>query len=225
MEKMDTTSRATCWSVTINNPTDCDEEQIALARQKGWRVIGQMEKGKEGTNHYQLMVKTPQVRFSAVKRAFPRGHIEAAKNEAALQQYVQKPETRVGSLPMKQEMYPSLQHFWQMVYDYWTRLEKDCLDANSLWEQGSVRWYNDKDDEQFDVDPMPWLDEAVRHMISGGYMVEGIACNPSTRTAWKKYARSILERCFKLNLAKPHDDESPETDSQTDSVEIPTQSI
>jgi len=72
------TDRATVWSVTINNPTPSDEEGIALARQRGWQVEGQKEKGSEGTEHYQLMVKTPQVRFSAVKKAFPRGHIEAA---------------------------------------------------------------------------------------------------------------------------------------------------
>lgn len=35
-----TTLRASCWSLTINNPTAADEEQINLARQRGWKVEG-----------------------------------------------------------------------------------------------------------------------------------------------------------------------------------------
>lgn len=54
-----TTTRGTNWSVTINNPTPKDDEEIALVRQKGWSVEGQKEKGSEGTEHYQLFVKTP----------------------------------------------------------------------------------------------------------------------------------------------------------------------
>lgn len=95
----DRQTRATCWSLTINNPTKSDEEWIQQARQKGWQVEGQLEKGKEGTEHYQLMVKTPQVRFSAVKKQFPRAHIEIARNPAALAQYVAKEETREADLP------------------------------------------------------------------------------------------------------------------------------
>lgn len=77
--------RARYWSLTINNPTPDDEERIALARQRGWRVEGQLEKGEEGTPHYQLCLDCgAQQRFSAVKKAFPRAHIEAAKSAVAL---------------------------------------------------------------------------------------------------------------------------------------------
>ena len=115
-----TTVRATCWSVTINNPIAADEENIALARQKGWKVEGQLEKGKGGDSHYQLSVKTPQVRFSQVKAQFPRAHIEVARNPTALQQYVVKEETRVAAIPTSQEMYPSQQRVWEWFgsYDY-----------------------------------------------------------------------------------------------------------
>jgi hypothetical protein len=57
--------KATNWSVTINNPTKSDDEYIALARQKGWKVEGQLEMGDSGTQHFQLLVTTKgQQRFT-----------------------------------------------------------------------------------------------------------------------------------------------------------------
>lgn len=94
----DTTQRATMWSITINNPTAEDREAIELARQKGWKIEGQFEKGEEGTLHLQLAVRTPQLRFSTMKKHFPRAHIEIARNAAAFLQYVNKADTRVGLL-------------------------------------------------------------------------------------------------------------------------------
>lgn len=79
------TDRATAWSLTINNPTQADEESIQLARQKGWQVIGQLEEGENGTKHYQLLLKTSRIRFGGVKKLFPRAHIEVARNVAALE--------------------------------------------------------------------------------------------------------------------------------------------
>ena len=110
--------RATCWSITINNPTGADEENMALSRQKGWKVDGQLEVGKDGTPHYQLIVRTPQVRFSAVKKAFPRAHIEVARNPTALEQYVHKDDTKAGELNKQSEMYPSLSKFWDLFYTW-----------------------------------------------------------------------------------------------------------
>ena len=61
--------RATCWSITINNPLPADDENIARAKQRsGWKVEGQLEKGENGTPHYQLMVKTPQIRFDPLRK-------------------------------------------------------------------------------------------------------------------------------------------------------------
>ena len=78
----------------------------------GGRPVG----GGEGRNpHYQLMVKTPQVRFSAVRKMFPRAHVEAAREPSALKRYVGKVESRVGALPTSQEMYPSLSKFWDLI--------------------------------------------------------------------------------------------------------------
>ena len=61
------TERATCWSLTINNPT---EQDLKVSLPAGWSMTGQMERGEEGTEHYQGMLKTTQVRFTAVKNYF-----------------------------------------------------------------------------------------------------------------------------------------------------------
>lgn len=78
MTTPDKDKRASCWSVTINNPT----EDELKCHHLGWSLQGQFEQGEEtGTRHFQGMLKTgQQVRFAAVKKVFPRGHIEPARN-------------------------------------------------------------------------------------------------------------------------------------------------
>jgi len=190
-----TDNRATAWSLTINNPTPADEEGIALARQKGWKVEGQLEKGKDGTPHYQLLVKTPQVRFSALKKAFPRAHVEVARNVQALQQYVTKEDTRQSHLPTTQEKYPSLSRYWELI----------------------TQWINDEY-PYIMCDTMPitlsLLDKASYALIYQGYHVEGIATNPSTRSAWKLYGEAIMMRAH-----------NSQTDRQTDTRSDAEQSI
>lgn len=81
------TERATAWSVTINLKTvskDTAAQCMETAKSLGWGVQGQLERGEQGTEHYQLMVRTPQVRFSSVKKVFPTAHIEACRNFQAL---------------------------------------------------------------------------------------------------------------------------------------------
>jgi len=195
---MPTNQRATAWSVVINNPTNSDEECINQARQRGWRVEGQIEKGENGTPHYQLFVKTPQVRFSAVKKMFPRAHIDEARNEAALKQYVSKEETRIGELPTQSEFYPSLAKFWILF----------------------TNWY---DDEKFpsgdsSYHPAPYgeaalslLDEFVADIITKGYHVETMGVNPQIRSCVKNYLEAILVRSRNEEAAIHR-----QTDRQTD---------
>lgn len=174
--------RGTCWSVTINNPTSSDEEYIAIARQKGWKVEGQHEKGLSGTPHCQLMVRTPQVRFSAVKKAFPRAHIELARNQAALATYVHKEETRIGELVNQQESYPSLSKFWELIF-------KEPFD----WKNNVVNGnYIEMKDRQSILTNR--FDDRVSNLIREGYVVETIAMNPSTRGSFLRYGRAIEER-------------------------------
>lgn len=174
---MPSTERSCTWSLTINNPNDGDEELINLARQKGWKVEGQKEVGKEGTIHYQLMVKTPQTRFSTIKKAFPRAHIEIARNVAALEQYVHKEETRVGELVSQSDMYPSLNKLWDLIYEY-------CISTNVNFNRIRVRGEC----------PLDTFDYAIRFLILQGYNVESLASNPSTRSCWKNYGYELMKR-------------------------------
>lgn len=190
---MASTQRATTWSVTINNPTEQDEEQIALARQRGWKVDGQKEKGENGTPHYQLMVRTPQVRFSAVKKQFPRAHIEVARNVVALETYVHKEETRVGALPTSQDKYPSLSKYWDLILDYFTEQGKNGFDYVAM-SDGEVRFFDEDRNRLVKNNPLVLLDEATRHLIRKGYHVEGIATNPAVRSQWKMFWNELMVR-------------------------------
>jgi len=199
--------RATCWSVTINNPGKNDEEFIAAARQKGWKVDGQLE--KVGTPHYQLIVRTPQVRFSAVKKAFPRAHIEIARNPDALASYVKKSETRIGELPKTESKYPTQASYFKMVTEVLYDVDKDLrID----FTDGS--WYRENRKVDQDQRLLDALDEATRYLIIGGYHVETLAVNPQTRSAWKKFGMEIIRRSMAETLA------DRQTDRQTGIISV-----
>lgn len=198
----DRQTRASCWSVTINNPTEADEEQIAIARQKGWSVLGQKEKGEQGTEHYQLMVKTPQVRFSAVKKAFPRGHIEIARNPTALANYVEKEDTRVAPLATQQSSYPSQQQVWSWFAEYCP--SEQSLDNDYKEYSMCVVRENDKLVSKFEWKQSRLLDafdDMIRAKVSEGYYVELIGVNPQVRSAVKNYGLAIRSR--ELNKMLP----------------------
>lgn len=209
---MSSTMRSTCWSLTINNPTEADQEHINLARQRGWKVEGQLEKGLEGTSHYQLRLITPQTRWSAVKKQFPRAHIEAARDPIALGKYVTKEETRVGSLPTGQDKYPSLSKVWDLIYQHYNTDDSHGWNVLSLSE-GLAEFYHEDLDMEFSKSPLVVFDRAIKVLISNGYHVESIAANPSTRSMWKLYARELIARS-----ASEAEQRALQTDRQTDSV-------
>lgn len=173
------TDRATCWSITINNPNQ-DEYSIVLPA--GWKLEGQLERGEEGTLHYQGMLKTPQVRFSAVKRIFPRAHIEVARNPAALKKYVNKDDTRVASV----ESIPTLFEYQTIIAAKWVQNEYDARLQFAIAKGGVP----DPDDLA-----LSYLDDLVAADIESGRRgAEFIAINPMWRSSWKKFWRSIIKR-------------------------------
>lgn len=179
--------RATCWSVTINNPISADDENISLAKQRsGWKVDGQLEQGENGTKHYQLMVKTPQVRFATIKKAFPRAHIEPARNAKALAEYVHKDDTRVGSIPSN-DKYPSLTALWEL-FDEYLRTEQEAVPTG----EGALVLF----------------DQFISTYIELGYHIETMGVNPQIRSSVKKYLPSIIFRTRKIRRQK--------TDRQTE---------
>ena len=154
-----------------------------MARQKGWKVEGQLEKGEAGTPHYQLMLNTGQVRFSAVKKAFPRAHIEPARNAQALGAYVTKEDTRVGQLSVGQEKYPSKSRFWSLIYAKVSTAYGGPADE--------IDWAKVSDKRKLDM-----LDDACYELITEGYYVESIAVNPQVRAEFAKFAGALMARTF-----------------------------
>lgn len=176
------TERATCWSITINNPTELDLKPELPA---GWMLQGQLERGAEGTEHYQGMLTTPQVRFSAVKKVIPRAHIEVARNKAALAKYVHKDDTRTSAVAEIRSEIPTLFVYQDQVASRW-----DAAEFNRRWEAAQQLSNPNIDDAA-----MLYLDSLVEEDIERGLRgVEYIAINPMWRASWKKFWRSIIKR-------------------------------
>lgn len=168
--------RATCWSITINNPT----ENETKCEVPGWKMEGQYEEGKEGTRHFQGMLKTPQVRFAQVKKAFPRAHIEVARNKEALALYVNKKETRVAIY--EAQGVPSMFEYQLIVASRWN---------NEVFQEYEQMYPTKPPDEH----AMLYLDNIVSSLIVEGYKgIEFIAINPMWRASWKKFYSSIIIR-------------------------------
>lgn len=187
--------RGTCWSITINNPTDADypsQEKLP----PGWTYEGQLEEGEQGTRHYQGMVKTPQVRFTAVKKLFPRAHIELAKNPTALKKYVHKAETRLEAKETVRSNIPTLWDYQDIISNIWAGNPEEFEEY--IKEQRSY-------DENIALDEIAlmYVDKLVSLDIRAGRRgVEYIAVNPMWRSAWKKFWKSIIFRAQGIEYGK-----------------------
>lgn len=183
------TERATAWSITINNPT---EKDLSPTLPAGWSMTGQIEKGdQEGTEHYQGLLKTTQVRFTAVKKVFPRAHIEPARNVNALKKYVHKEETRVAIVEDVKSNIPTLFDYQHTIASRWDDNEfYDLVQARRDFESEHKDKFMTEDDLA-----MQYLDEMVAKDIERGVCgVEYIAINPMWRSAWKKFWRQMVSR-------------------------------
>ena len=170
------TDRSSCWSITINNPTDAE----VVCEAPGYKLEGQFEVGAEGTRHFQGMLRSPQVRFSAVKKLFPRAHIEPARNAGALKKYVHKDETRVDVYTPSD--IPTIFEYQTQVAEAWRPEEFQGFSENVL-------------EEHMDDCAMRYLDLLVKRDIENGKRgCEWIAINPMWRSSWKKFWRSIIKR-------------------------------
>ena len=193
MTEQATTDKSCCWSITINNPTPDD---LVFTPKPGWRLQGQMEKGKEGTLHYQGMLTTPHIRFSAVKKEFPRAHIEVARDKKALAKYVSKEDTRVA---LSQE---------QM------NIFKLQTAVSTTWneEEFTNRYVNSPAYSKLGLDDtaLAYIDSLTARLIRQGHRaIEFIAVNPIWRSSWKKFWRDIITR----NASSPKDEPTPPPDA------------
>lgn len=189
---MENNTRSAWWSLTINNPTGADEDCIRTARMKGWTVKGQLEKGQNGTEHYQIALYTKQQRFSAVKKVFPRAHIEPARNPTALVQYCEKEDTRAGELPNTDLYLPLHKVFQHMAQRNSYATEDGLIDM----------WRDQRDRKKTKLACNEWIgrhlldmfDDTIRALIRQKYVVEMLAVNPQVRSAVKNYGIEILIR-------------------------------
>lgn len=173
-----TDDRATCWSITINMP---EEKEYVLDLPPGWKLQGQLEKGENtGTVHYQGMLSTPQVRFSAVKRHFPRAHIEKARDKAALRAYVHKDETRLAEVAPAEGM---------TVF----KLQEEVC---GKWDESMFEEYLKMCKYDFNQAHLTYSDSIVRQLIQEGRAggIEYVAINPMWRSSWKLFGAAVVER-------------------------------
>lgn len=190
--------RATCWSITINNPKE-DEYRIVLPPK--WKLEGQLERGdNEGTLHYQGMLSTPQVRFAAVKKVFPRAHIEVARSKAALAKYVHKEETREREVVN----IPTLFEYQTIIANLWDEQEFERR-WNVATQSATATTPPNTDDVA-----MLYLDRLVADDIESGRRgAEFIAINPMWRSSWKKFWRSIINRHASSTSSGTQDAQGP----------------
>lgn len=176
--------RATCWSITINNPSESEYTQQLPAK---WTLKGQLEKGEEGTVHYQGMLTTPQVRFSAVKKVFNRAHIEVARNRSALSSYVNKEETRLQKVDDNVSNIPTLFDYQHIIAQRWD---------DNYFDELCQKWKRQDDTKKTVGDiALDYVDTLVAEDIEAGVCgVEYIAINPMWRSAWKKFYKSMVAR-------------------------------
>lgn len=186
--------RASAWSITVNNPT---KKELEVGLPAGWKLQGQFEEGESGTEHFQGLLKTPQCRFSAVKKIFPRAHIEVCKNIAALTKYVHKEDTRVSTFEQRQSdnIFDSQLKICDLFdWDHWDTICPDVMDDK----------YKEGDSEKV---LMNYVDKLTRELIISGVRgLEFTAINPMWRSSWLRFGFSILQR-HKLEQHKAEEEQ------------------
>ena len=181
--------RSTCWSITINNPLQEDIDATQNAQGHLWfkSFEGQNEIGENGTKHIQGMLTTTSQKFSVIKKAFQRAHIEVAKNKTALQKYVHKEDTKESSLATKK---------CGTASDL-TRVIRDLWPTWNDWSDEIQRQDRYSKENHLLIKPVGYrtLDKIVSHLMCLGYYgIEYIGANPSVRTTWKLYIITIMYR-------------------------------
>jgi hypothetical protein len=179
------------WSGTQFNLKAFEGQRNEAAR-AGWTTIGQLEECPDTKRqHYQFAVKTPQVRMSQVRKMFCGAHIEEARNKAALEQYVNKEETRIGDMPKVSELYPTLDQYWTLIYE---TLIMGSTDKNfRVVPVERTHWYRDTMSKD---QILAALDYASAELIESGYRVETHAVNPQVRSAFAKFSTSLFKRAY-----------------------------
>nr|WAE42249.1 MAG: replication associated protein [Cressdnaviricota sp.] len=186
---VDTTVRASVWSITTYGPdADTAPDMAIYQLPPGWKLSGQIERcPTTGRLHHQGMLITKQNRFSAVKNVFPVSHIEVARDPKALATYTKKEESRVESVPTYQGCTVfSLQTKVLLRWDD-TRFDEYCS-----------QYANRKTKKEL---YLPFVDILVSELIEQGDAngIEFVSINPMWRSSWIHFGESIVKRYKNLS--------------------------
>jgi len=162
-----------------------------------------MEKGENGTPHIQAMVRTQSVRFSQMKKALPRAHIEVARAPQALAKYVVKEETRVAPLQTTKVATQSdvQKGLLKLTSDLYLT-ERQEMDKDRFYEWLRNRTLDDYTRKGHFIESM--IDTVVKQLILDGYYgVEFVMMNPQVRQSFKKYFCEIIIREYARSQDQP----------------------
>lgn len=197
-------TKASCWSITINNPTQEDYAEIEALKAQPWCKSweGQLERGSEGTEHIQAMLRTERCRWGRVKTALTRAHVEAAKNQVALAQYVHKTDTRVAEMPTTASRFMNIQQFYSQLAPFLVNKIAEDLHESAddirrvLRGSTMIREHSDRVAEwkkQYKV--LDLVRECAGVLIEQGTCgLEYIVTNPATKTMFKEFFWNIIMR-------------------------------
>lgn len=89
-------TRGKNFSLTKNNPDEALEEFHSVLKRDAVYARAQLERGEEGTPHFQACVGySKTTRLNAVIKRFPGCHVELSKNAMAAYAYCGKSDTRL----------------------------------------------------------------------------------------------------------------------------------
>lgn len=137
------------YTLTINNPTEAEVELIdqLFDDNNVMDLIGQHERGENGTLHIQLLINWKNPRwFNGVKKLFPRAHIESVKNLIGTAKYCAKEDTRVEDMPSWEKIgSKTLQKVWNLEHLGLTHKHKlECEDCEDPLEGLDLKWWQEE---------------------------------------------------------------------------------
>lgn len=141
------TTRARAWAFTLCNPTTYNiiSHTQLINLWSGLKCVGyviQLEKGENGTEHYQGCVRFEnQICFKTLHAMLNAIHWEAAKDWKKLIHYCCKIETRIdGPWIHNVEVFPEEEiHIISELRPWQKEIENNILSNN--WDDRKINWY------------------------------------------------------------------------------------
>jgi len=202
IDKM-SSDRGNHWLLTWNNPPTwkmCDDKDASLeivpwgakhdngayvvphfneCIQNEWLFDGQLEVGEQGTPHYQFYINTQkQVRFSAIKKAFPESHIECTHDVKKVESYCKKWATRQTDTTKTVKI------------QRWDPDSDERYTTKMFWTDLSEIWFDCY--EETDTDIMLVYDYCVQQLIDLEFPCHMVAVQPQNRKAFQLYGLQMM---------------------------------